>query len=279
MNFLVNADDVSVELGLAFAHALHATVTVLESVDPKTSHDGAALPGENAVRHFRDAGIPADLVQREGEWLTTLVAATRAYRFDLAVVPEMRRRGLADWLLGRVPHSLLADVRTDLLIGRHARPGVTRLLMAVATGPGQKELLRWGGQVARAFNARPVLFHVTGRVPHMFDGLASVEEPLARFMRTNTPEARALQSSAASLRELDLEPELKLAQGSVGDEVVAEAGAGNYDLIVLGSTYAGAISVRWLMPRVTERVVNRAPCPVLVVRRGAFREMPLQDHE
>jgi nucleotide-binding universal stress UspA family protein len=266
MNFLVNADGVSVEMGLGFARALHASVTVMESVDPKTPPERAAGSGERAVRQFRDAGIPADLVQREGDWPTTLCAVTRAYRLDLAVVPELQRRGLTDWVLGRASRSLLSEVRTDLLIAHHARPGVGRLLMAVATGPGAKGVLRWGGQVARAFNARPVLFHVTGRVPRMFDGLASVEEPLIRFLRTNTVEARSLQSAAESLRELALEPELKLAHGSVGDELVAEALAGSYDLIVLGSTYAGARSVRWLMQRVTETVVKRAPCPVLVVR-------------
>jgi universal stress protein A len=268
MNFLVNADGESVELGLVFAHALHATVTVHESLQLKTPQDGAAGNGERAVRQFREAGIPADLVQREGDWLTNLREVARAYRLDLAIVPEMRQPGLSDWLLGRVPHSLLSDVRADLLIARHARPGVKRLLLAVAIGPGQKGVLRWGGQVARAFNARPVLFHVTGRVSRMFDGLASVDEPLARFIRTNTVEALAFQSAAESLRELELEPELKLAHGSVGDELVAEAQAGNYDLIVLGSTHAGAMSVRWLMQRVTESVVKRAPCPVLVVRGG-----------
>jgi nucleotide-binding universal stress UspA family protein len=268
MNLLVNADDESVELGILFARAFRANVTVLQLGEIPVSGGN----GETAVLQFREAGILVDLIQREGDWLPTLLTVTRAYRFDLAVIPKMRRRGVTGLLLGSIPRSLLSDLRGDLLIALHPRPGIARLLIAVAAGPGQKQVLLWGGQAARAFNAEPVLFHVTGRVPGMFDGLASVDEPLSRFMRSNTVEARAFQNAAESLHSLQLEPELKLAHGSVGDELVAEARAGNYDLIVLGSTYAGSRSVRWLMQRVTESVVKRAPCPVLVVRRGEVSE-------
>lgn len=272
MNFLVNADGSSVELGILFARAFRAGVTVLESArilpsaEPEGPESQGPGGGEMAVRQFRDAGIPAELVQREGDWLTNLRTVSNAYRFDLAIVPEMRRRGVSGVLFGGIPRSLFTEVRADLLIAGHTRPSVARVLIAVAAGPGQSRVLQWGGQAASAFNAQAVLFHVTESVPGMFEGLEQVEEPLTRFMRSNSAEARAFQSAAESLRSLGLEPELKLAHGQAGDELAAEARLGSYDLIVLGSTYAGAVSVRWLMQRVTENVIKRAPCPVLIVR-------------
>jgi universal stress protein A len=272
MKFLVNADEESIELGILFARALGASVTVVESAQippsagPKTPRSGAQGRGETAVAQFRAAEIDAELIQRKSDWLRALRVVTRAYRYDLVIVGKMWRRGLTGLLFGSVPHSLLADVRANLLIARQVRIKFGRLLIAVAAGPGQKQALRWGGLVARAFEAQPVLFHVTEHAPGMFDGLAAVDESLSQFMRSNTVEARAFAGAAQSLRMFDLEPELKLAQGSVVDEMVTEARAGNYDLIVLGSSYSAAMSARWLMPRVTEGVVKHAPCPVLVVR-------------
>lgn len=259
MNFLVNADEESIELGILFARAFSASVAVLETGE-------APGRGETAVGQFRVSGIHAHLIQRKGDWLRALRVVTRAYPYDLAIVGKMSGRGVTDLLFGSIPRSLLAEVRANLLIVRRPRVKIARLLMAVGAGPGQKQVLRWGGLAARAFSAQPVLFHVTERAPSMFDGLTVVDEDLTRFMRSSSVEARAFEIAAQSLRMLDLEPELKLAHGSVVDEMVTEARTGNYDLIVLGSSYSAARSARWLMERVTERVVKHAPCPVLVVR-------------
>ena len=259
MNFLVNADEESIGLGILFARAFGAGVTVLESAE-------TAGRGETAAARFREAGIRADVIQRKSDWLRALRVATRANGYDLAIVGKMWRLGLGGLLFGSLPRQLLTDVSSDLLIVRHARTRIARLLIAVATGPGLKRVLRWGGLAASALDAQPVLFHATERMPGMFDGLARADETLAQFMRSNTVEARSFQTAAESLRTLKLEPEMKLAHGPVEDEMVAEARAGNYDLIVLGSSYAAARSARWLMQRVTESVVKRAPCPVLVVR-------------
>lgn len=259
MNFLVNADEESIELGILFARAFSASVAVLETAE-------ASGRGETAVGRFRVSGIHAHLIERKGDWLRALRVVTRADQYDLAIVGKTSGGGVTDLVFGSVARSLLAEVRADLLIVRQARMKIARVLMAVGAGPAQKQVLRWGGLAARAFGAQPVLFHVTERAPSMFDGLAAVDEDLAQFMRSNTVEARAFQIAAQSLRILDLEPELKLAHGSVVDEMMIEARTGKYDLIVLGSSYSAARSARWLMERVTERVVKLAPCPVLVVR-------------
>lgn len=259
MNFLVNADEDSIALGLMFAKTFGAGVAVLESAD--TTGSGAA-----AVAKFTEAGIEVELIQRKSDWLRALRVATRAFAYDLAIVGNMWRRGVSGLVFGSLPRALLADVRSDLLITRRARKQIARILIAVSTGPAQKQVLRWAGIVAGGFNARPVLFHVTEPVPAMFGGLAAADESIARFIRSNTPEARALQSAVEVLRSHKLEPESKLAHGAVEEELVAEARVGDYDLIVLGSSYSATRSSRWLMQRVTQSVIKHAPCPVLVVR-------------
>lgn len=259
MKFLVNADEDSISLGLVFARAFSAGVTLLESNETRGR-------GEVALGQFRSAGIHADLIQRETDWLHAVRLVSRAYHYDLVVEGRMWRRGLGPLVFGVVPQALLSDVRTNLLIAQYEKSKIRRILLAVAGGPSSQQVLRWGGLAAKAFDAQPVLLHVTERPPAMFAGLAAATENLSRFMRSNTVEARAFQIAAQSLRLIGIEPELKLAHGTVVDEVVAEARSGNYDLIVLGSSFAGNPSARLFMESVTDRVVTHAPCPVFIAR-------------
>ncbi len=259
MKFLVNADEESITLAIPFAQRFSAGVTVLESLETKGR-------GEAALGEFRSAGIHADLIRRPGDWLRALRVVTRAYHYDLVIVGKMWRRGVSGFIFGNVPRPLLSNVPTNLLIVRRERPKIKRILIAVGGGATGKQVLRWGGLCAKAFDAQPVLFHVTGRVPGMFSGLAAVDENLSRFMLSNTSEARMFKLAAQSLRLISIEPELKLAHGSTTDEILYEARIGNYDLVVIGSAYAAPPTARLFMENVTEPLVSHAPCPVLVVR-------------
>ncbi len=259
MRFLVNADERSVALGLLFARAFGASVTVLESIE--TAGMGAA-----AVKQFRAAGLETELIERPGHWLHALRVVTRAYKYDLVIVGRMWMRGVRRFLFGSIPPALFSDLRTNLLIVRHSRGEIKRVLLALGGGPTGRQVLRWGGLVAHAFDAQPVLYHVTAELPGMFFGLASRRESLTQFMRSNTAEARRFQLARDTLHLLEIEPELKLGYGEVMEEVIQEARADKSDLIVVGSSYAGPPTARFLAEPVTDRIVQRAPCPVLVVR-------------
>jgi nucleotide-binding universal stress UspA family protein len=261
MRFLVNADEESITLGILFVRAFSASVTVLESAE-------TAGRGDTALGEFRTAGIHADLIQHPSDWLQAIRVTTRAHHYDLVVVGQTWRRGVTGLLFGTVPRTLLADLHTNLLLARQERTRIRRILIAVGAGPSWQQVLRWGGLAAKAFDAQPVLLHVTERAPKMFAGLAGVDESLSQFMRSNTVEARAFQIAAQSLRLISIEPELKLAHGAVADELLFEARTGEYDLIVLGSSYAAPPSARLLMENVTEPVAQHAPCPVLIVRQA-----------
>jgi nucleotide-binding universal stress UspA family protein len=67
----------------------------------------------------------------------------------------------------------------------------------------------------------------------------------------------------AYLRELGIPSEMKMDAGDPAEQIVAEATAGAYDLVVVGSRGRGTVG-RLLLGSVSTRVVADAPCPVLV---------------
>jgi nucleotide-binding universal stress UspA family protein len=67
----------------------------------------------------------------------------------------------------------------------------------------------------------------------------------------------------AYLRERGIESEMKMENGDPAERIVAEASAGGYELVVVGSRGLGPVG-RLLLGSVSAQVVDRAPCPVLV---------------
>jgi nucleotide-binding universal stress UspA family protein len=100
----------------------------------------------------------------------------------------------------------------------------------------------------------------------MYAGLEEMEETLPELLQTDTEQARELKWAVGVLEDECEEVEIKLRQGVAADEILDEGGAGDYDLIVLGSSRSARGIFRVLLGDLTQTVVNRAQRPVLVVR-------------
>jgi nucleotide-binding universal stress UspA family protein len=57
----------------------------------------------------------------------------------------------------------------------------------------------------------------------------------------------------------------KIAEGRPSDTIVKAAKDGNFDIIIMGSRGLGGIK-EFVLGSVSHRVVNEAPCPVLIVK-------------
>lgn len=65
------------------------------------------------------------------------------------------------------------------------------------------------------------------------------------------------------LRDHGVESEMKMEYGDPAEQILAEAKAGGYALVVVGSRGLGPVG-RLLLGSVSTEIVGNAPCPVLV---------------
>lgn len=136
-----------------------------------------------------------------------------------------------------------------------------RVLLAVDGSEHSRVVARRVGQLAREIpGARVTILHVV-RPPRAEDG---IDVPLDVMVR------RAAEPILAAARaELGLAPgqvadEVGVA-GDPADEILAIARADGYDLLALGSHgHSGWREA--LLGSVAHKVLNGAPCPVLLVR-------------
>jgi nucleotide-binding universal stress UspA family protein len=89
----------------------------------------------------------------------------------------------------------------------------------------------------------------------------------SRFATGPRPHAEDDAAEAhAYLREHGVDAEIKVEVGDPADEILKEAAAGNYDLIVTGTRGHGPVA-RLVLGSVSHKVAEQAPCKVLLVDR------------
>ncbi len=228
-------------------HQLHATVTLLGvASDP----DAAAPLQQSLLSQVALLGPQAETRARHGDPVEQIAAEQAESLYDLLILPvagHESRGGLDPLALG-VLERANAVWATPILLLRHGRAAINRVLICTAAGEPGKSDVRVGGRLARRLGAAVTLLHVT------------------RPGATIAPQAQEhLRRAVATLLAMDVEADSRTrAAASPVEGILAEAQAGDYDLIVLGSHGPVARSI-FGRDDVALQVAARFERPVLIV--------------
>lgn len=143
---------------------------------------------------------------------------------------------------------------------------VRKILVAVDGSAESNRALDVALELARAVRGEVGILHVfhlpeqvvsvSGKVGHILDGVRNFVEEGGR---------EALEQARARAAAAGVPHEVKGVWGHPADEICREAGEGRYDLIVMGSRGLSPVET-WFLGSVSQRVVRRAPCSVMIVR-------------
>lgn len=142
-----------------------------------------------------------------------------------------------------------------------------RILVAVDFSEHSRIALRYGAELAESFDAELIACHVMeplhhfSQVPPIGDGVMPARIPELQVSDVRTLAEKWLDESNVSGSRILIKP------GHPFAEIVRQARDEDVDLIVIGTHGHGAVA-HMLLGSVAERVVRKAPCPVLVVREG-----------
>lgn len=126
------------------------------------------------------------------------------------------------------------------------------------------KVLEVAAKTARAFNARLILLHVASPEPEFLGyepGPQTVRDSVAREL---VEEHRMVRQMEQGLREQGLDVSALVIQGYPVEKVLDEAIRCKADLLIMGSHGHGTLR-NLLVGSVTEGVLRKAGCPVLVV--------------
>jgi nucleotide-binding universal stress UspA family protein len=139
-----------------------------------------------------------------------------------------------------------------------------RILVPTDFSRSSENALAYAAAFAEKFGAEVVLLHVVQDlalfVPEAVMAAPPLTAPVGQFLAAAR---QALEHAAAGVGGVTIRPEV--AEGVPYEEIVRQAREHDVDLIVMG-THGRTGLAHVLLGSVAEKVVRRAPCPVLTVR-------------
>jgi nucleotide-binding universal stress UspA family protein len=266
----------------AALHIVHASNLTGWSTDyleidarvPAQIQDSTRRKLEEIARQHQQSGLDVVSTVRPGEPCDVILAAADTQRADLIVVGTRGARGLDYLLLGSTAQRVVQRASSPVLTvhpqdAEKERP-IRRILVATDFSPEAEAALRTSLTLSKGSPAETqvILMHAY-LVPYDLmaaDGFVSATAGLEQWQTAQSDVEHRLESSAQPLREAGIAVEILGLEGYPPEVVIDKAHEKAVDLIAMG-THGRRGLTHALLGSTAERVIHRAPCPVLTVRR------------
>jgi len=137
-----------------------------------------------------------------------------------------------------------------------------QILVAIDGSEASRRALQAALELARALGATLHAIGVEERLPYYAATLGEVQEAKAQ---ANAFFQEVMASAQLLAAEYGLALTTEVRAGNAAQQIIEAARLGGFDLIVLGARGHGFLQ-HFLLGSTTDRVVDHAPCSVLVVR-------------
>jgi nucleotide-binding universal stress UspA family protein len=270
MKMLVCSDgsdqaDRAIRFATMVAGACKAEVTLLGIIEEPGPADLLMDSLKRGQTIFRDKGIAAEVVTKVGNPIEEIVRRTTDAVFDLVVIGAVRKepRGLF-WLSSKA-YKIVKEVEPPVLIVAGKVGALKRILICSGGKTYIDAAVGLTGCIAQGAGAQLTLLHVLPEPPPVYARLTRMPETADWLLNSKTELGVNLRREKETLEKMGVTAELKLRRGAVLDEILKEVTQGNYELVVTGSALSHGLRT-YVLGDVSREVVNRASCPILVVR-------------
>jgi nucleotide-binding universal stress UspA family protein len=239
-------------------------ITLLTVIEHENEQPAAKAELQKAETLLQDMFVSSKV--RKGNVYEEIIDESVEGNYDIVVLGARDVQGIFDGLFGTVTGKVTDQLNTPVLVVKNGHTKLERMLISVGGQKMNEDIVRMGARLAKGSRAAVTLLYVTNPVPTMYTGLDAMDESIGEFMETDTPIARYLHWASQYLAEMGVDAELEIVQGVASDEILRKARQGDYNLLVMGARAHMGRLERMLVDAVTPHVVERSPCPVLVVR-------------
>ena len=141
---------------------------------------------------------------------------------------------------------------------------IRRILIPLDFSHHAEAILEWGAHLAKEHGSQVILVHAY-HLPVEFQQLEGAYLPPDFWTNVKTEAQQVLERHAEQLRAQGVAVETVVREGYPATVIQEEAEERRADLIVIGTRGLSGLK-HLLLGSVAERVVQKAPCPVLTVK-------------
>jgi len=225
-----------------------------------------------AVTLFQEYSLEYSLEIHEGQ-AEEVIPKKASEKDFLTVLTPLGRPPLRRLLLRRSFRQSMADIEGPILYVPSACIPPTRILICLGGLGYGTATEEFGLEIASRVKAPVSLLHVVPPIDLDYPETRMVRENWDHLSDTDSLLGRTLHSALDEARSnKGLDVELKIRQGNVIEEILAELKEGDYDLVCMGSLYSAHGLRQMYAPNVTAEVAEVIGCPVLTVRYQPEKE-------
>jgi len=260
----------AIEYGAWLGKILNLRVTLLgatEKLNPAQIDDHHPLEEvfSRAVGLFQQNGLEYSLEVQNGdaEEIIPRKAATGDY---ITVIGPLGRPQIRRWLAGRSIHHLIEQVKGPIFYVPETRLPLQSALICLGGLGYEVTTEHLAVRVASLAQARVTLLHVIPPMDLDYPSARDIHKGSGHLADTDTLPGRALRQGLEMAQAAGLNVTMKVREGIIVEEILAEIKAGNYDLVCMGSPFSTHALRQMYAPNVAAEVADAIHSPILIAR-------------
>jgi nucleotide-binding universal stress UspA family protein len=262
------ASENAIELAALLAGPLKAEIALLGIAEKSSDERPLQEALEKQAQSLRTQNVRSDIVVRAGEPVRQILDQTSKANYGLVIVGARWIGATGHYWRSERTYEVIKSIRPPVLVAIGDRKQLKRFLVCTGGKEFIEPAVQFTGKIAAALGASVTLLHVMAEPPAIYINLVQLEENVDQLLESNSELGTNLRRERAELERLSVPAEVRLRHGIAIDQIFEEVRAGDYDLIVTGTSQARGLLGHYIMGDLTRVILNRANCPVLVARAG-----------
>src|SRR5947208_4209883 len=250
--------ETAIHLGGSLAGPLKAETTLLGIAE--TSQDEQPLRDAlyNQAQLLQGRGVSPVIVVQSGEPVRQIVDQTSKTNYDLVVIGARWIGATGHYWRSERTYEVIKAIQPAVLVAIGERKQLKRFLVCTGGKEFIEHSVQFTGKIAAALGASVTLLHVMAEPPAIYLNLVQLEENVDRLLQSKSELGTNLRRQKRDLEHLAVPAEVRLRHGIVIDQVFEAVRAGDYDLIVTGTSQARGLLGHYIMGDLTRSILNRA---------------------
>ena len=264
----------AVRFGSLIAGACQAEATVLGIAESAEDQSVLLESLARAQQLLRDKAVSVEITSKGGEPIPEILKRTLEIAFDLVIIGAVRKGTRGAYWMSAKAYKIIKAIAPPVLVVIGSRTKLHKILVCSGGRHYIDKALELTGRVARLCGAKVTLVHVMAEPPQIYADLIAREENVDLLLNSSSLLGQNLKHVKQTLDAIGVPTEIRLRHGEVMPELLEEIRSADYDLIVVGSAPARGQLQTYIMGDITRELVNKAQCPVLVVRTSEASPFP-----
>ncbi len=260
--------DKPTKLGGLIAGPCKCATTLLGIAEKPEDEQPLRAALDTEAQLLRSFNVTPEIVVRGGDPIRQIFNQTAEGNYDLAIIGARRTGGGGLYCYSERTYEVIKAVPASVLVAIGDFDQIKRILVCTGGRHYIEDAVQLTGEIAKCIGAAVTLLHVMAEPPAMYADLVRLEEDVERLLESDSELGRNLRGQKKSLEKMEVPVEVRVRHGIALDQIFAEIREGEHDMIVTGSSLARGPLRHYIMGDLTNSILNRAACPVLVARIG-----------